>query len=171
MIISLLGFMGSGKSSIGRRLSKMMNIPLIDLDEYLEAKEGLSINEIFDQHGEDFFRLLESHYLMQIVKSKEDLILALGGGTPCRKANWKYIKKTHSVYLKRSEKYLFNNLKEKKSKRPIIKNLNNTELKLLVKNKLADRSKFYEKAKMIIDIDLSKKQIAKIIRDSVKKNG
>ena len=158
--------MGSGKSSIGRKLSKMMDIPLVDLDEYLEKKEGLSINAMFELHGEDFFRLLESHYLMHIVKSKEDMILALGGGTPCSKANWKYIKKTKSVYLKRSEKYLFENLKEKKEKRPIIKDLKDNELKQLIKTKLADRSKYYEKADMIVDIDLSKKQIAKIIKDS-----
>lgn len=166
-ITTLMGFMGSGKTSIGRRLSKLSKIPFVDLDQYIELKEERSINEIFEQHGEDFFRLLETHYLRQFVKSNKAMILALGGGTPCTSRNWKMLKKTNSIYLKRSSDYLFENLKAKKDKRPLIKELSDGELKDLIQQKLNKRTSFYEKSDHIIDIDLSKKEIARIINDSI----
>lgn len=170
MIITLLGFMGSGKSSIGRRLAKKMDIELIDLDDYIEKKEGKSISKIFDKYGEDHFRELETQYLKKLVKSDKNLIIALGGGTPCTDENWKYISKTTSIYLNRTEDYLFENLKSKKAKRPIIKDLGDKQLNKLISEKMSVRSPFYERADIIIDLDLSKSAMTTIIADAIKYN-
>lgn len=163
MIISLLGFMGSGKSSIGRRLAKELGWPCIDLDDYIVEKEKMEINAIFREYGEEYFRELETKHLKSIVESAHDIILALGGGAPCTKENWNYLEKTRSVYLKRSEEYLFDNLKEKKAKRPLIKEMNDDQLRELIATKLAEREGFYNQAEFVIDITLSKRMTAETI--------
>jgi shikimate kinase len=168
MVITLMGFMGSGKSSIGRRISKKSKMKLIDLDDYIVKKEKCSIAEIFKSEGESHFRKLESKYLKDILKSHKKVIIALGGGTPCQKGNWKMLKKTKSIYLKRSESYLFNRLKDKKEQRPLIQKLNDKELKDLISTKLSLRAPYYEKAEFIIDMDLSKKEMTKVILDIIK---
>ncbi len=168
MIITLMGFMGSGKSSIGRRLSKQLNIKLYDLDDHIVDKEGMTINEIFAKEGEAHFRELEYKYLKKLIKNNKKAIIALGGGTPCQEKNWKQIEKTLSVYLCRSEDYLFENLKEKKEKRPLIKDLNDEQLRELISTKLATRRVDYEKADIIVDVDLPKGEMTKTIAEAIK---
>lgn len=163
-----MGFMGSGKSSIGRRLSRKLKMKLIDLDDYIIKKEKRSIADIFESNGEAHFRQLESKYLKVILKSHKKVVIALGGGTPCQEENWKMIKKTKSVYLKRTEPYLFNRLKDKKEQRPLIQSLNDEELKSLIRSKMAIRAPYYEKAEYIIDLDLTKKELTTIIVDLIK---
>ncbi len=159
MIISLMGFMGSGKSSIGRRLSAQMGLPLIDLDDYIVERERRSINEIFEEHGESFFRLLETHYLTQVLERYDEAIVALGGGTPCQEQNWPLLHATTSVYLRRKKSYLYDNLKKKKSKRPIIKKLSDKKLKKLINDKMTDRAPYYERADIIINAQGSKREL------------
>ena len=83
MIVVLIGYMGSGKSSIGRKLSKKTGYTLVDLDDFIVEKEEASVKEIFESKGEIYFRQKEEEYLIELLQTKEDIILSLGGGTPC----------------------------------------------------------------------------------------
>ena len=83
MKIVLLGYMASGKSTIGREISKKLDMKFIDLDDYISKREKRSISEIFKVEGEIYFRKIESSYLGEILNSKDSFILSLGGGTPC----------------------------------------------------------------------------------------
>lgn len=168
MIITLIGFMGSGKSSIGRRLSKKLKIKLIDLDDHIVKKEKRTINAIFHEDGERYFRKLESKYLKKIIDRTDHAIIALGGGTPCNDKNWKALKKTKSFYLKRTENYLFERLRNNKEKRPLIKSLNDEQLRELIKVRLLQRTPYYERADYIIDMDLDKKALTQVIVDIIK---
>lgn len=160
--------MGSGKTSIGRKLAKKMNIDLIDLDAYIVKKEGKSINKIFEKYGESYFRKTETTHLKELIKKHKKCIIALGGGAPCNEINWKAISKTKSIYLNRSEEYLFENLKNKKAKRPIIKDMDDKELKKFIHEKMKERAPFYERADIIIDLDLSKDSMTTVISDVIK---
>lgn len=163
MVVTLIGFMGSGKSSIGRRLADMLGWPLIDLDDYIVDREGSEITEIFAEHGEEHFRALELRYLSEIISQYETAIVPLGGGTPCQGEAWPLINQTTSIYLQRSVKSLFKNLKNKKAKRPLIKQLSDDELKEFIAGKLDAREEHYEKAAHIVQVLKSKKKVAKDI--------
>ena len=82
MNIILTGYMGSGKTEIGSRISQKLGMKFIDLDQYIEKKEDSSITKIFEKKGDIYFRKIESKYLHEIIK-KDNIILSLGGGTPC----------------------------------------------------------------------------------------
>ena len=81
--IILLGYMGSGKTTIAKRLSKSTGISLVDLDKNIEERVNLSINEIFEKHGEIYFRKLEHDLFVELLNTAGDLIISLGGGAPC----------------------------------------------------------------------------------------
>ena len=87
MRLAFIGYMGSGKSSLGRSLSEFLNIPLVDLDTYIETKEGDSISNLFKTRGVIYFRRKESEYLKEICDSNGDMILSVGGGTPVYGSN------------------------------------------------------------------------------------
>ena len=129
MKITLLGYMGSGKSTVGKELAHALHVPFKDLDDYIIEKEGMSIKEIFQEKGEIYFRLQESRYLKELLHAKEDLVLALGGGAPCYADNMNAIKKEAlSVYLKASIPALCNRLGSEKEQRPLIAALNDAQL-------------------------------------------
>ncbi len=160
MIISLMGFMASGKSSIGRILSDKLKLNFIDLDVFIEGKEGLTIKEIFEREGEAYFRKLESTYLDWIVDNHQNLVLALGGGTPCQENNWTTINKTNSIYLYKTNDQLFERLHSRKHKRPLIANLSDPELKEFIAERMSSRSAFYERANAKVEVIQSKKKTA-----------
>lgn len=168
MKIVLLGYMASGKSSIGRRLSKKINLPLIDLDHYIEAKEGMTISEIFKNKGEIYFRKIENIYLKEIIDKNEDYILSLGGGTPCYGNNMEVINGSDalSIYLKATVNKLANRLILKKSKRPLVANLNDDQIFEFVGKHLFERNSFYDQAKKIIKTDGKKKP--EIVKEIIK---
>lgn len=153
--IILLGYMGSGKSTIAKRLSKNLNIPFVDLDKIIEKKTNLSINELFEQYGEIYFRKLEREVLVELINSADPLIIALGGGTPCYANNHELLKaeNTVSIYLQASVETLFDRLIENKNKRPIIASKNADELKEFIAKHLFERSFYYQQAsyKLLID--------------------
>ena len=93
MKIVLLGYMASGKSNIGKKLSKKLSMSFIDLDDYIIEKEKMTISDIFKAKGEIYFRLIENKYLKEILLEKKDFILSLGGGTPCYANNMEEINK------------------------------------------------------------------------------
>jgi len=153
--IILLGYMGCGKSTIANRLSKITDIPFVDLDKSIEERTNLSINQIFHKHGEIYFRKLEREVLIELLEAPQDLIIGLGGGTPCYANNHELLIGDNilSIYLKASVDTLFERLVSNKSKRPIIAGKTDDELKEFIAKHLFDRSYYYNQAqyKLVID--------------------
>ncbi|MFV5695166.1 shikimate kinase [Flavobacterium sp. LB3P122] len=153
--IVLLGYMGCGKSTIANKLSKNIEIPFVDLDIKIEEKVNLSINDIFEKHGEIYFRKLEHEVFIELLNSPDNLIIGLGGGTPCYANNHELLKGDNvvSVYLKASIETLFNRLAHNKSKRPLIADKSDEEMKEFIAKHLFDRSFYYNQAqhKVIVD--------------------
>lgn len=160
--------MASGKSTIGKKLAKKTGFQLVDLDYFIEEKEGIRVSEIFKLKGEIYFRKQESFYLKQLLMSKDDMVLSVGGGTPCYGQNMELIlntEKARSVYLKASLNKLVKKLFKKKSKRPLIAHIDTKEaLTEFVGKHLFERSQFYNKAEIVVSTDgVSKKKITKKI--------
>ena len=156
MIITLLGYMGSGKSTIGLQLASILGYEFIDLDNFIEEKEQLSIKEIFNAKGEIYFRKLESIYLKEVYASKNDVVLSLGGGTPCFSGNMELInsENSKSIYLKLLPKSLSDRLFLEKEQRPLISHLKTEDdLVEFIAIHLFERQNFYSKATNIISID------------------
>lgn len=153
--IILLGYMGCGKSTIAIRLSKITNIHFVDLDKSIEERTNLSINEIFEQQGEIYFRKLEHEILVELLNSSENLIISLGGGTPCYANNHELLKGDTilSIYLKASVETLFERLVSNKNKRPLIANKSEDEMKEFIAKHLFDRSFYYNQAQYKLSID------------------
>lgn len=142
--------MGSGKTTIGKNLSKKMNIPFIDLDQYIEEKEGLTIVEIFKKFGEVHFRKIEHLYFKELLKYNETFVLSLGGGTPCYANNHLFLQNDdiESFYIKTSIKILVERLKHSEN-RPLLKNIE--DLNTYVAQHLFERLFFYNYAKYTIE--------------------
>jgi len=150
-IICLVGFMGSGKSTIGKLLASKSGYSFIDLDEYIEAKLGLTITEIFDQKGEAFFREYELEVLKEILLKDQQVILALGGGTVCNERAWHILREVTTVYLKLTSAQLYDRLLKNRSERPLLSGLNETELIGFINDKLESRMTYYERSDFGID--------------------
>jgi shikimate kinase len=155
MKIVLLGYMGSGKSTVGRLLASDLNLTFIDLDRYIETKEKEKIPAIFKDYGELYFRKKEHEYLRDILIGKDDVILATGGGTPCYSDNMAVItgNASASFYLNLSVKGLVNRLLKEKADRPLIKNIPDSDLPEFIGKHLFERSFFYNKAKYNVNIN------------------
>ena len=153
--IILLGYMGCGKSTIANKLSGMIQIPYVDLDEYIEKKTNLTINQIFEQYGEIYFRKLEHDVFVELLNSPDNSIIVLGGGTPCYANNHELLKSDNvvSVYLKASIDTLFNRLSHNKSKRPLIADKSDAEMKEFIAKHLFDRSFYYNQAQYKVIVD------------------
>ncbi|WP_406844343.1 shikimate kinase [Flavobacterium soyae] len=153
--IILLGYMGCGKSTIAQNLSKITNIPFLDLDNCIEKKTNLSIKEIFEKHGEIYFRKLEHEIFLELLQSSEDSIIGLGGGTPCYANNHLLLQREDitSIYLKASIETLYNRLVYNKSKRPLIADMNEDEMKEFIAKHLFDRSFYYNHAQHKVVVD------------------
>ena len=164
MKIVLLGYMASGKSSVGKKISKRLKMNFIDLDDYIIDKEKATISEIFKEKGEIYFRNIENKYLNEILSKNDNFILSLGGGTPCYSNNMEIIKEKAiiSIYLQGNVPTMVKRLIKKKAKRPIIASLEDDKIPEFVAKHLFERRFFYEQAKMTIKIDdKTKTQVAK----------
>jgi shikimate kinase len=169
MKIYLIGYMGSGKSSVGELLAAKLKLSFIDFDRYIEKETGKTVAEIFDTEGEDKFREMEHEYLKKLL-GKEDVVVSLGGGTPCFHNNIDIINKNGtSVYLKMDVDTLVKRLFKARNKRPLIRGLNETELKYFIEANLEKRWAIYEQAHFTVDgSGLSPVEIAEEIRKIVK---
>ena len=165
MKIVLLGYMASGKSTIGREISKKLDMKFIDLDDYISKREKRSISEIFKVEGEIYFRKIESSYLGEILNSKESFILSLGGGTPCYSNNMEVIlnSEASSIYVKVDIKTLASRLTTEKNKRPLVADLEDDKLIEFVAKHLFERRFFYEQAS--ITVNTEDKSIEEIITE------
>jgi len=155
MEIVLMGYMGSGKSTIGKHISELLNLTFIDLDTYIEQREGQSIKALFASKGEVYFRLKEAAYLQEILETKTKYVLSLGGGTPCYGTNMNRITESTatSCYLKANIPTLVARLQKGKENRPLIASLNDAQLLEYVGKHLFERAPFYEQAAYKININ------------------
>lgn len=151
MIVYLVGFMGSGKSTFGRRMASRAGWIFEDLDSLIENIEGRSVEKIFKESGEDYFRKVESEELRSI-SGESNMVIACGGGTPCFMDNMEYMNQSGvTVYLKHNLATLAQRLANAKKSRPLIQGMNKWEMDRYIKEKLAEREKWYNKAKLIVD--------------------
>ena len=146
--------MGSGKSSLGKKLATQLGYRFYDLDKLIEAAEGKTISQIFEQDGEDYFRTVESQVLNDALASDDLFVMALGGGTPCFNSNMDVIlDQSTAIYLKYNAGILASRLKQGKDSRPLIAGKSDDELLEYVKASLQERSVFYEKCQLIAEDD------------------
>ncbi|MFZ9848005.1 MAG: shikimate kinase [Flavobacteriales bacterium] len=147
--IFLIGFMGSGKTTLGKKIASHLHLEFIDMDDYIEQKEGRSISSIFEKEGEAHFRALEQEALNELL-SKENVVVSTGGGTPCFYNNMELINASaQSVYLQVEPEMLLGRLKGATNKRPLLANLSNEELRLQISEKLAAREPYYMQSKVV----------------------
>jgi shikimate kinase len=152
--VMLIGMPGSGKSSLGFVLAKLMHYPFVDTDYYIITKERKSVSKIFVEHGEDYFRKLEKQILMEIVKNVPSVI-STGGGMPCFFDNMAVMNKfAVTVYLEIAFEQLFEHLKNDK-KRPLVAGKTEEELMDYINTSLSQRRPYYEKADITIHVDNS----------------
>ncbi len=156
MKIVLLGYMASGKSTIGRILAEKKQISFIDLDAYIEEKEKMSVSDVFKEKGEIYFRKQEHVYLKELLDKNEDFVLSLGGGTPCYAGNMNVLLSYNdvtSIYLKTSIQTIKERLVNEKSQRPLVARLNEEELAEFIAKHLFERSYYYNQAthKLVVD--------------------
>jgi len=152
--IIIIGYMGAGKTTVGRTLAQELNMTFYDLDWYIESRMRKTVKEIFDERGEEGFRLIE-HNLLHEVAEFEDVIISCGGGAPCFYDNIDYMNQQgDTVYLKATPEVLYGHLKMGKSVRPLLQNKTSEEVKVFINEQLQVREPFYSKAKYTLDVNL-----------------
>src|SRR5450759_3691490 len=150
-IVYIIGFMGSGKSTAGKKLASLLGWSFIDLDKRIEEHAGKTIPELFSQHGENYFRNVEAEVLKSL-KSQTNTVISTGGGSPCYGDNMDHMLKTGlTVYLKLTVGQLKSRLSESKGERPLIKDLSNDGLLGFIEEKLAYREKWYNLAEITVE--------------------
>lgn len=167
--IIIIGYMGSGKTTVGHALSQELDLPFYDLDWYIETRMHCTVKQIFDEKGEEGFRLIE-HNLLHEVAEFENVIISCGGGTPCFFDNIDYINRQgETVYLKCSTDVLYKHLKMGKTVRPLLLNKTPDEVKAFIEAQLKEREPFYGKAKHVVDVTLmDNKEKIKITVDAIR---
>ncbi len=156
MKIVLIGYMGSGKSSVGKSLARALDHSFVDLDHAIEESENNSIAEIFASRGEIYFRKKEAEVLNEILSTKDHIVLATGGGTPCYGTVMQSLTKdlsVHTIYLKASLDVLTDRLFQERAERPLITHLETKALlNDFIRKHLFERSYYYNQAKTSIDV-------------------
>ena len=157
--------MGSGKTEIGILLSKNIDLPFYDLDNLINLETSKSINEIFAEEGEIYFRKIEHQILANTIIKNESFILSLGGGTPCYANNHLLLNQENvtSIYLKASISTLVDRLKLSRINRPLIKDLSENELSEYIAKHLFERSFYYNQCKNKVVVD--DKSMAEILAE------
>ena len=157
-ILYLIGFMGCGKTTVGKKLAASLKWKFIDLDKTIKEKTGVAIDELFATKGEEYFREIEAATLRELTPDS-NCVVSTGGGTPCFKENIDFmLDNGYTIYLKLTPPQLAGRLKNSTDIRPLIRDIQGEELLKYIETKLAERSKWYEKSYLIIDgfnIDIS----------------
>lgn len=160
MRIILIGFMGVGKTTIGKIIAKKLKLNFVDMDNYIEKREGKSISKIFEEYGEQHFRELESESLKDLIKS-DNIVISTGGGIVTTKENSDILKKEKIViFLDGNTQTILNHLSKEIDKRPLLSNSKNVEY--TISNLLNQR---YEKYNSICDIkiNINEKNIEEVV--------
>lgn len=164
-LVFMCGFMGSGKTTQGKKLAKEIGYFFIDLDDYISNQYDTTITDLFKDLGEEEFRKIETKALQECIQDNIKALIAVGGGTPCFGNNMELMTTNGLVvYLKMDADNLYNRLFNAKQDRPLIKDKANEEMFLYIENLLKVRGKFYAQAQIItngndVDIDLLKNEI------------
>jgi shikimate kinase len=166
MRIYLIGFMGSGKTTLGRKLAKNANLQFIDMDSFIEERHCKTVPQIFEEEGEAEFRNKERKALSELSQFT-DVVIATGGGAPCFFDNIDLMNRTgKTIYLNIPPKILAERLKKSRTERPLIKGKSTKELEEYINSTLEKRDPFYKKAKyQITRPDTKPAEILKMISD------
>lgn len=152
--IILIGYMGSGKTTLGKALSKATGLMFYDLDWYIESRMRKTVSQIFAERGEEAFRKMEYNMLHEVAEF-EDVIISCGGGTPCFFDNIDYLNQQGDVvYLKASPEVLYGHLLMAKVERPLLKGKSQEELIAYIKEHLKNREPYYMQARHQLNVDL-----------------
>ena len=164
--IFLIGMMGSGKSYWAEKLKKKLKVPAYDLDNLVEIMEERSIAEMFAEDGEEYFRKEEAK-MLRLFKEKKNFILSCGGGTACFNDNMQWMNKNGiTVWLDEPVDVLIERLQKEKEHRPLIKNLNDDQLKEFLNKKIEERKEYYGKATYILKGDqLTEGNLTKLLKE------
>ncbi len=158
MLVYLIGYMGSGKTTVGKKLSRKLNYRFVDLDAFIENKYRISVSGLFEKYDEKAFRLIE-HEALKETFEMPDTIVSTGGGTPCFYNNMEQMNRNgFTVYLKADSKSLYHRLSDSKKMRPLLKGKTPDELLTHIENQLREREPFYLKSAEVVkgeSIDMS----------------
>ena len=150
MKIFIIGYMCSGKSTVGKKLARKLNYDFIDLDIYFEEKYHISVDDFFKKYGEEDFRKIETQLLNEVL-TKENIVISSGGGTPCFNENMKLMKKNGvSVYLKMHINSLKDRILNSKKQRPLLKNISKDNIHDFLSDHLSKREVFYQQANFTV---------------------
>jgi shikimate kinase len=149
--IFLVGYMGAGKTTVGRMLARQKGLSFVDLDKYIEGRYCKSIAVLFEEKGEEEFREIERRMLAE-VSTFEDVVISTGGGTPCYHNNMEEMKKRGTtVYLRASVEDLAVRIEKSSHVRPLVQGLTGDELRTFIRRGLAEREAFYNQAEVVWD--------------------
>ena len=149
--IFLIGYMGAGKTTLGKAFARAMGLAFVDLDWYIEERYHKTVRQIFEERGEDGFRELEKRMLHETGEF-ENVVISVGGGTPCFFDNMEYMNSVgETVFLDVDVKVLFRRLKVAKQQRPLLANKTDEELMTFIVEALQKRLPFYSKAKYVFN--------------------
>ena len=152
--IFLIGYMGAGKTTVGKALAKTTGLQFYDLDWYIEGRMRKTVPQIFAELGEEGFRRIE-HHLLHEVAEFENVIISCGGGTPCFFDNMQYMNtRGETVYLKATPDVLFQHLQMGKSVRPLLLNKTPDEVRTFIGEQIKQREPFYTQARHTLDVTL-----------------
>lgn len=152
--IILVGYMGSGKTTVGRALAKALGLQFYDLDWYIESRRRKTVAQIFAERGEEGFREIERNMLHEVAEF-ENIVLSCGGGTPCFFDNIDYLNQQGDViWLKASPEVLYKHLLMGKTERPLLKGKSSEELVSFIREQLEHREPYYSKATHVLDVSL-----------------
>ncbi|MDR0872923.1 MAG: shikimate kinase [Prevotellaceae bacterium] len=168
--IFLIGYMGTGKTTLGKLLSARLGMPFVDLDAYIEKRFFKSIAQVFEERGEDGFRKTEAAMLRETVDF-ENTIVATGGGTPCFFDNMALMNERGvTIYLQTSPETLCETLAKAKSKRPLIADKTDEELLAFIKENVAKREAFYTQARFTVNMESDIENIVQGIVELLQQN-
>ena len=152
--VILIGYMGAGKTTVGKALAQELGVPFYDLDWYITNRMRKTIAQIFEERGEEGFRQIERNMLHEVAEF-EDVVISCGGGTPCFFDNIDYMNQQATVvYLKAEPEVLYKHLAMSKNDRPLLRGKSQEELITCITEQLEKRSPYYTKAAYTLDVSL-----------------
>jgi shikimate kinase len=152
--IIIIGYMGAGKTTVGKALANSLQLPFYDLDWYIEGRMRKTVAQLFAERGEEGFRQVERNMLHEVAEF-EDVVISCGGGTPCFFDNMEYLNaQGETIYLKATPEVLYKHLQMGKTVRPLLRDKTPEETLDFINSQLAHREPFYNKAHHTLDVNL-----------------